>query len=77
MITISEFSPSIYLIKLDNSINLEELKQVPEVVKLISNGDFEFKLDDHGFWILHLKSVAHPENNNLPGSPAVRACVGK
>jgi hypothetical protein len=52
--TISEFSPAIYLIKLDNSITLEELKQVPEIVKLINNRKFELKLDDHGIWILHL-----------------------
>ena len=33
MVTISEFSPKIYLIKIDNAITLSELKRLPDVDK--------------------------------------------
>lgn len=54
MVTISEFSAAVYFIKPDKPITLEDLKQIPEVVKLIDNGNFELKLSDHGIWILRL-----------------------
>jgi hypothetical protein len=52
MITIAEFSPTVYFIKCDNEITSEEMMQIPEVTEIIGSKLFELKLGDHGIWIL-------------------------
>jgi hypothetical protein len=57
MITISEFVPNIYLIKLDEEISEDALKQTTGVVKIVDGKHFELKRHNHGLWILHLHDL--------------------
>lgn len=52
MIKITEFGKNVYLIKSD--LDISEIKMLPEVVKLVAGRNVEFKLHDHGIWILHI-----------------------
>lgn len=54
MITISEFSPTIYFIKSETKVSSAVLAQMEDVRKLIDEREFELKFDEHGFWILHV-----------------------
>ena len=54
MVTISELSSEIYLIKSDIEIDSEQLLQNAEMIELKGNTTFDLKLGDHGIWILRL-----------------------
>lgn len=43
-ITIAEYG-NVYMIKMDPIVTLEELKKLPEVVKIVTGAKAEFKLD--------------------------------
>ncbi len=54
MVTVSELSSNIFLIKSDVQVAAEELLKVPEIIKLIGRAKFDLKPGDHDIWILRL-----------------------
>lgn len=53
-IEIGEFG-NVHLIKVDEPLTEERVRQLPEVVELLNGRDASFKLDAHGLWIVKLR----------------------
>lgn len=52
-IAIGEFG-NVYFIKVERPITEEQLRKLPEVVKLLNGRSADVKLDNHAMWIVKI-----------------------